>query len=190
MDVPGAAVRLGAFAGVAVLVALAFASLGEEREAWTPVMAADGSPFLAPKQAGVHEALWNGRPVVVIVTTQAHLAGVDELRGAGAASQAVDLPGGLALFALSGQSTHLGCTVAFMPGLGASKDIPDYDGDGLPDGRLMDRCHQGQWDAFHRGAEVPGTPTGGRLPALAVEVRADGSVWGQGFDGPVGAQSR
>jgi Rieske Fe-S protein len=88
---------------------------------------------------------------------------------------------------LSAKSTHLGCTVGWNAQLGASKDIADYDGDGVNDGRILDPCHQGQWDAFHRGEPQPGTPAPARLAGLDVRI-VDGHLEGTGFDGPVGPQ--
>jgi Rieske Fe-S protein len=69
--------------------------------------------------------------------------------------------------------------------LGSSHDEPDYDHDGFADGVLMDRCHQGTWDPYHRGAPVAG-PAPTRLAALHVEPR-QGILYGDGFDGPTGA---
>jgi Rieske Fe-S protein len=190
MDTPRAAVRLSVVVVAALLVALVAVSVVEEgAQARAVVTARDGSPFTLPAQAGVYEAQWVDEEVLVVVTTQARLDAVDRLRGSGSATDAVALPGGLAVFAMSARSTFMGCTGRFMPDLPASRDIADYDGDGINDGRFLDSCHQGQWDVFHRGAPVPGTPTEGRLAALRIELR-DGTVWGSGFDGPVGGQYR
>ncbi|HJQ93467.1 MAG TPA: hypothetical protein VJ874_04180, partial [Candidatus Thermoplasmatota archaeon] len=116
---------------------------------------------------------------------------VERLRGPGESTPSIALPGhpGLRLFALSAYSTHLGCTVGFNTGLGASKDIGDYDGDGSPDGRMLDPCHQGQWDVYHRGVEVPGTTTGGPMAVLDVRI-VDGALVATQFDGPVGPADR
>ena len=188
MDAPRVAMRLSVVAVAALLVALVTVSvIGEGGRAKGAVTARDGSPFTLPMEQGVYDAQWIDEPVLVYVTTQTRLDAVERLRGDGEATRAVALPEGLAVFVLSARSTHLGCTGSFRPDLGASKDIADYDGDGLPDGRFMDSCHQGQWDVFNRGEPVPGTPTGGRLPALRIELR-DGTLWGAGFDGLVGGQ--
>lgn len=188
MDAPRAAVRLSVVAVATLLVTLVTVSVIEDGAgARTLVTARDGSPFTVPAEPGAYEARWIDEPVLVVVTTQARLDAVERLRGEGEATEAEPLPGGLAIFVLSASSTHLGCTGTFRQDLGASRDIADYDGDGTNDGRFMDRCHHGQWDVFHRGTEVPGTFTGGRLPALRIELR-DGGIWGSGFDGPVGGQ--
>lgn len=190
MDVPRSAVRLSVVVVAALLVVLVAVSVVEDgAQATAAVTTRDGSPFPLPTEPGVYEAQWIDKEVLVVVTTQAHLDAVERVRGDGEATEAERLPGGLAVFALSARSTFLGCTGRFMPELGASKDIADYDGDGMPDGRFMDACHQGQWDVFHRGEPVPGTLTEGRLAALRVEVH-DGRLWGSGFDGPVGGQHR
>lgn len=188
MDVPRSAVRLSVVVVAALLAALVLVSVIEDgAQARAPVTARDGSAFVLPRSEGVYEAQWIDEPVLVVVTTEARLAGVERLRGEGEATDAIVLGDGLAVFVLSAHSTFLGCTVSFLPDLGASRDIPDYDGDGRNDGRFMDACHQGQWDVFRRGEPIPGTPTEGRLAALQVELR-DGGLWGAGFDGPVGAQ--
>ena len=190
MDAPKAAVRLSVLAGVALLVTLVFVSVSEEGAATpTPVMLDDGSPFVLGREEGVSPATWGPKrePVLVVVTRQAVLQGVEDARGEGEATRAVALPEGLAVFATSARSNHLGCTGTILGTLGASKDIADYDGDGVNDGRFMDSCHQGQWDVFHRGEPQSG-PTCGRLAALAgLELRGD-RLFATGFDGPVGAQ--
>ena len=119
------------------------------------------------------------------------LDGVERQHGEGEATPAIDLGGGLSAFALSAKSTHRGCTVGFNAGLGASKAVADYDGDGSPDGRMLDPCGHGQWDVYHQGAPQPGTPTNERrMASLRIELRPDGTLLGQGFDGPVGPPPR
>jgi Rieske Fe-S protein len=88
---------------------------------------------------------------------------------------------------LSARSTEHGCTVVFNPNLGSSRDIPNYLGATAPGGRLFDPCHQGQWDAFHRAAPLPGTPAPARLAGLDVRVVGD-RMEATAFDGPVGPQ--
>lgn len=189
MDAPKAAVRLSTLAAVGLLAVLTFASVMERgRAASLPVVHEDGSPFTVPEREGVYRAKWGPEQesVLVVVTTQAHLDAVDSLRGEGEATRALPL-GDLAVFAASARSNRNGCGGSFLPTLGASKDIADYDGDGMPDGRFMEACHQGQWDLFHRGAPVPGTPTCGPLPMLRLELDG-GALVSTGFDGPVGGQ--
>lgn len=153
----------------------------------TAVTQRDGTPFTVPTQPGVYDAQWRGEPVLVYVTPRAILAGVEAHRGPGEATDAIPLGGGLAVFAVSARSNFLGCTGTHRADLGASKDIADYDGDELPDGRLFDVCHHGQWDVFHQGKAVAGTPTCGRLAMLRISLDGDGLA-ATGFDGPVGAQ--
>jgi Rieske Fe-S protein len=93
------------------------------------------------------------------------------------------------MFAISAKSTHLGCTVGFNKGLGASRDVADYDGDGLPDGRMLDPCHQDQWDVFHRGVAMPNQFAQARMALLDLHVQ-DGQLVGTHYDGPVGPQPR
>jgi nitrite reductase/ring-hydroxylating ferredoxin subunit len=69
-----------------------------------------------------------------------------------------------------GKCKHLGCTVGFNTGLGASKDEPDYDGDGLPDGRILCPCHQGQYDIHNLALNVPGTPPPAPLNVIEFDV--------------------
>lgn len=190
MDAPRAAVRLLVLAVAGLFVALVVLSVAQEgKGAHAAVTARDGSPFALPRAEGSYEALWVGEPVLVVVTRQAILDGVTAVRGPGEATDAIPLGDGLAVFVTSARSNFLGCTGKINTGLGASKDVADYDGDGRPDGRFLDACHQGQWDVFHRGAPVPGTPTEGPLAQLKIDVDGD-QIRGHGFTGPVGGQHR
>jgi len=188
MDAPRAAVRLSVLAVAGLLVALTILSVTQEgQSAAIAVVQGDGSPFVLPHAEGSYSARWKDEPVLVVVTRQAVLDGVEAQRGHGEATDAVELGDGLAVFVTSARSNYLGCTGVINQRLGASKDIADYDGDGMPDGRFMDSCHFGQWDIFHRGAPVPGTPTEGPLAQLRIEVDGD-QVLGTAFTGPVGRQ--
>lgn len=186
MDAPKAAVRFSVLAVAGVLVAIAVISTLSTPPTVAQVRTKEGDVFVVPSEAGVYPAIWAGTPVTVYAVPQARLDGVERLRGDGEATEAISLPGDLSLFALSAKSTHMGCTVGWNTGLGASKDIADYDGDGFPDGRVLDPCHHGQWDACHRGVPMGGTPTHDRrLAALQLEVHG-AELWGTGFDGPIG----
>lgn len=145
-------------------------------------------PMPVPSGPGTTVGIWNHVPVMVVVAPASVLQGVDAERGAGQATPSVPFPGdpSLRLFALSAKSTHLGCTVGFNTGLGASLDIADYDLDGRVDGRILDPCGQGQWDAYNRGAPVAGPTRDRSLAVLDVFVR-DGHLYAKQFDGPVGA---
>jgi Rieske Fe-S protein len=189
MDAPRIAVRVAALSAVGLLVVLLFTTAGQRgAAAFTPVTDKAGLPMTVPTAPGRTLALWNDLPVTVYVVNRSELDGVDAVRGRGSATPSIDVPAGLRLFVLSAKSTHLGCTVGFNAGLGASLDVPDYDGDGLNDGRILDPCGQGQWDAFHRGEHVAG-PGERRLPSLVVQVR-NGALYGSGYDGPVGPPAR
>jgi Rieske Fe-S protein len=190
MDVTRAAVRLGVAGTVGLLVVLLFLSAGQHGDAAAfAVLDAAGSPLPVPSGPAQVPAIWNHQPVLVFVASARELAGVDAARGPGSATPSIGVPGHpeLRLFVLSAKSTHLGCTVRWNAGLGASRDIADYDGDGAPDGRILDPCHFGQWDAFHRGAPQPGSPAPSRLASLDVRLVGD-RLEGTGFDGPTGPQ--
>lgn len=188
MDAPRLAFRFSAVAAASVAVALVSVVLiAPAPTQASAVTQRDGSAFALPEGPGVYEAQWRDEPILVYVVDQAVLDGVEAKRGPGQATDAIPLANGLAVFAFSARSNFLGCTGIYMANLGASKDIADYDGDGVVDGRFMDSCHQGQWDVFHRGAAQPGTPTCGRLAMLRIALD-DGGLVATGFDGPVGAQ--
>lgn len=190
MDAPKAAVRLSVLAAVGLLVAMTLVSLSEPgRPTPTPVTARDGSPFLLVREEGVYPAAWGPRqePVLVVVTRQEVLDGVERIRGEGEATEAERLGEGLAVFAVSARSNRNGCSGSFVPSLGAAKDVADYDGDGAPDGRFMEACHHGQWDLFNRGAAIAATPTCGPLAMLPLQV-AGTQLRSRGFDREVGGQ--
>jgi len=187
-------VRLATVAAVVAAGVVAFLPAVHEVAGFQMVVQQSGTdptPMAVPTTPGYYLGAWDHMPVAVIVTTQARLAGVDALRGPGSATPSIPVPGHpeLRMFALSAKSTFLGCTVGFNAGLGASKTIRDYDLDGLPDGRMLDPCHQGQWDPWNRGAPQAGTPAPARLAVLDLKV-VDGKLVGTHYDGPVGPQRR
>jgi Rieske Fe-S protein len=184
-------VRLSVAAGVVVLVVLAALPATHETPGTVLAIMKDGAPMPIPNATGYYLGTWNNGPVAVMVVPASILSGVDSYRGADAATPSIAVPGhpDLRMIALSAKSTHLGCTVGFNKGLGASRDITDYNGDGVPDGRMMDPCSQSQWDPYHRGAVLPAQPAKVRLAVLDVAVHGDELV-ATHYDGPVGAMAR
>jgi Rieske Fe-S protein len=185
MDLPRLAVRLGAACAAALLLTLLF--LGAQHQGEVAAFAItdkSGAPLPVPATPTRELGTWRLQPVWVFVVPASELAGVDAARGPGSATPSIEVPGHpeLRLFVLSAKSTYLGCTVGWNAQLGASRDIPDYNGDGVNDGRILDPCHQGQWDAFHRGAPVAG-PAPERLASLDVRIVGD-EMQGTWFDGP------
>lgn len=151
----------------------------------TPLRAKDNaSPAVVPEEEGWTLAVWDNLPVLLLVVPEERLAGVESARGEGSATPSIPWGTGLRLMAFSAKSTHLGCTVGFNANLGASRDIADYDGDGVNDGRIMDPCSQSTWDPYHNAKPVQG-PAPTRLASLDVQVR-DGELVATGYDGPVG----
>lgn len=134
----------------------------------TPVTVAD----LAGDPVVVHVGEWGGTPAVVYKVRTATLEASSRLRGYNTAQHAVQHPAdaSLAILAYGGKCTHLGCTVGFNAGLGASRDIEDYDGDGVREGRALCPCHQSQFDVFDLGRNMPAQPAPRPLDALPVRL--------------------
>lgn len=188
MQVATLAIKAAVLFAAATAVALVVVpSLSPAQSSAIPLQAVNGDPMQVPTEGGVVPATFRGIPVQVFLVNKTILDGVDAYRGKGESTPCVERPGGLCLFALSAKSTYLGCTVAFNKKLGASRDVPDYDGDGFLDGRAIDACHQGQWDVYHRGAPLRGTPAPVRLAALDLSVHDDGILYASAFDGPTAA---
>jgi Rieske Fe-S protein len=135
-----------------------------------PITVAD----LAGAPPVVITAEWNFLPAVVYKVHKAKLQKSAEKRGYNTAQYAVQHPteDDMAIMVYQGKCKHLGCTVGFNKGLGASKDEPDYDGDGLPDGRILCPCHQGQYDIHDLALNVPGTPPPAPLNVIRFNVGA------------------
>jgi Rieske Fe-S protein len=127
---------------------------------------------LAGEPPVVVTAEWNFLPAVVYKVSKASLQGSSARRGYNTAQHAVQHPAERdhLLVAYDGKCKHLGCTVGFDPRLGASKDVVDYDGDGLRDGRVLCPCHQGQYDIHDLGLNVPGTPPPAPLNVIEFDV--------------------
>ena len=117
-------------------------------------------------------AEWNFLPAVIYKVHKAKLQGSSQERGYNTAQFAVQHPteDDMAIMVYQGKCKHLGCTVGFNTGLGGSSDVPDYDGDGLPDGRILCPCHQGQYDIHDLALNVPGTPPPAPLNVIRFNV--------------------
>ncbi len=121
-------------------------------------------------------AEWNFLPAVVYKVAKSKLQKSSDRRGYNTAQYAVQHPteDDMAIMVYRGKCKHLGCTVGFNKGLGASKDVSDYDEDGLPDGRILCPCHQGQYDIHDLCKNVPGTPPPAPLDVIEFDVASYG----------------
>ena len=117
-------------------------------------------------------AEWNFLPAVIYKVKKAILQASSAKREYNTAQYAVQHPTepDHAIMVYKGKCKHLGCTVGFNKGLGASKDTEDYDGDGLNDGRILCPCHQGQYDIHDLAKNVPGTPPPSPLDVIRFNV--------------------
>jgi Rieske Fe-S protein len=120
-------------------------------------------------------AEWNYLPAVIYKVRTDVLKGSAQYHKYNTAQHAQPHPtdGDLAIMAYDGKCKHLGCTVGFNKGLGAAKPEvgkEDYDGDGLPDGRILCPCHQGQYDLHDLAKNVPGTPPPAPLNVIEFDV--------------------
>lgn len=117
-------------------------------------------------------AEWNFLPAVIYKVHKTKLEASARERGYNTGQYAVQHPTeeDMAIMVYQGKCKHLGCTVGFNKGLGGSKDVPDYDGDGLPDGRILCPCHQGQYDIHDLALNVPGTPPPAPLNVIRFNV--------------------
>lgn len=121
---------------------------------------------------------WNYLPAIVMKVPKAALAAAAERRGYNTGQYALQHPmeSGNVVLAYDAKCTHLGCTVGFNPKLGASRDVVDYDGDSMLDGRLICPCHQSQFDVFDLARNLPGMPA--QRPLDAMEIRFGATVDG------------
>jgi Rieske Fe-S protein len=133
-----------------------------------PITAAD----LSGPAPMVITAEWNFLPAVVYKVKTEVLRASSKTRGYNTAQHAVEFPGdpAHAILAYIGKCKHLGCTVGWNGGLGGSKDIEDYDGDGINDGRILCPCHQGQYDIYNLALNQPGTPPPEPLNVIRINV--------------------
>lgn len=127
---------------------------------------------LAGNPPVVVTAEWNYLPAVVYKVRRAILESATKERGYNTGMFAVTHPEepDNVILVYEGKCKHLGCTVGWNAGLGGSKDVPDYDGDGVNDGRILCPCHQGQYDIYDLAKNVPGTPPPKPLNVIEFDV--------------------
>jgi Rieske Fe-S protein len=183
----GAFLAGGALVGAAVATGATWAALGSQRlpmaqDAPSLILSSNGgkrplAPLLVDDLAGapvvVNTSLWQDAPAVVYKVAKNVLAASSRVRGYNTGQFAIQHPTepDSALLAYDGRCTHLNCTVGWNAQLGASKDIADYDGDGVPDGRILCPCHQSQFDIFDLAKNVPGVPARRPLSVLRIAIR-------------------
>ncbi len=117
-------------------------------------------------------AEWSFLPAVVYKVKKTVLENSAAKRGYNTAQHAVQHPTepDNAILVYDGKCKHLGCTVGWNAGLGGSADIPDYNEDGVNDGRILCPCHQGQYDIYDLAKNVPGTPPPSPLNVIQAKV--------------------
>lgn len=115
---------------------------------------------------------WNFLPATVYMVKTDALQAASAARGYNTGQLAVQHPAESAYSIVVYQSKckHLGCTVGWNGGLGGSKDIEDYNSDGINEGRILCPCHQGQYDIFDLCKNVPGTPPPAPLNVIRFNV--------------------
>lgn len=120
----------------------------------------------------VLNAEWNFLPTFAYKVHKAKLQGSSSIRSYNTAQFAVQHPAeeNMAILVYDGKCKHLGCPVGFDARLPASDDVPDYDRDGLRDGRILCPCHQGQYDIHDLATNVPGTPPPQPLNVVEFDV--------------------
>lgn len=120
-------------------------------------------------------AEWNYLPAVVYLVKSAVLRASSQVRGYNTGQHAQPHPedSDFAIMVYEGKCKHLGCTVGWNSAFGSSKDVEDYDKDGLNEGRILCPCHQGQYDIYDLALNQPATPP----PAPLNVVRFTIGTW-------------
>ena len=115
---------------------------------------------------------WGYLPAMVYMVKQDALKASSKARGINTAQFAVPHPtdSSYAILVYRGKCKHLGCTVGWNGLFGASKDIEDYNGDGINEGRILCPCHQGQYDIHNLARNVPGTPPPAPLDIIRMRI--------------------
>ena len=131
----------------------------------------DAFPFHAEWESDAARPA-TGFPVIVLVLPLTTLVAASKARNFNTGQYAIQHPtlAEYVVLAYMGKCTHLGCTVGWNPSYGGSKDIPDYDGDGVNDGRILCPCHGGQFDVYDMAKNVPGTPPPRPLDVLRIRI--------------------
>jgi Rieske Fe-S protein len=111
-------------------------------------------------------------PAVIYKVRTAVLRASTQARGYNTAQHAIQHPTepDHAILVYDGKCKHLGCTVGWLGQLGGSKDVADYDGDGINDGRILCPCHQGQYDIYNLALNQPATPPPAPLNVIRARV--------------------
>lgn len=111
-------------------------------------------------------------PAVIYKVKKSVLQASTQARGYNTAQHAIQHPTeeDNAILVYDGKCKHLGCTVGWNGQLGGSKDIPDYNNDGVPDGRILCPCHQGQYDIYDMALNVPATPPPAPLNVIQAKI--------------------
>ncbi len=128
---------------------------------------------LAGEPPVVVTAEWNFLPAVVYKVRKDVLAASSAKRGYNTGQFAVQHPTepDHAIIVYDGKCKHLGCTVGWDETLGGSKDVPDYNDDGVFDGRILCPCHQGQYDIYDLAFNQPATPPPSPLNVISFDVK-------------------
>lgn len=179
-----------ALAGAVVATVLAFGLPGLRPQDGAAAQAtglhlADGSPLAVPTQPGITHATWQGHKVLVYAVPQDFALRYEQAHGAGALTRGLDVAG-LHVFAVSGVSTFLGCSVEPVDLAARSATGTVSDASQATVSTVLDLCHQGTWDAQAHGAHLRG-PGAVALASLDLQAR-DGALVASAFDGPIGAQ--
>jgi Rieske Fe-S protein len=115
---------------------------------------------------------WGFLPAAIYMVRTDILRAAAAKRGYNTGQFAVAHPteGNYSIMVYRAKCKHLGCTVGWNGGLGGSKDVEDYDLDGLNDGRILCPCHQGQYDIYDLALNQPATPPPAPLDVIRFNV--------------------
>lgn len=149
----------------------------EQTNAKTPVRLSDLSGVTpAGEGDGVVTAEWNFLPAVVYRVDKSVLEASTRVQGFNTGMYAVEDPRDTtkAILVYDGKCKHLGCTIGWDGSLGGAKPSvgePDYDNDGVNDGRILCPCHQGQYDIYNLALNQPATPPPAPLNVIEFDIK-------------------